>query len=133
MGKEIPEPLTGDLAYKYNLTNEGGTDRKIRFLKNIMGLWMMQSVRRELNGVEYVEGKGRAATEKALAGLSGLKAPGEKWSFPDLIEEAKKAEGFASHVAENAPTEGNIRGSAAYRTHLIQGLVARSMNELGGM
>ena len=25
MGKEIPEPLTGDLAYKYDLTNEGGT------------------------------------------------------------------------------------------------------------
>ena len=45
----------------------------------------------------------------------------------------EKAEGFASFVAENAPTEGNIRGSAAYRTHLIKVLVERSMNELGGM
>ena len=47
MGKEIPEPLTGELAYKYNLTNEGGTDRKIRFLKNIMGLWIEQESRRQ--------------------------------------------------------------------------------------
>ena len=44
-----------------------------------------------------------------------------------------KAEDFASFVAENAPTEGNIRGSAPYRTHLIKVLVERSMTEMGGM
>ena len=44
-----------------------------------------------------------------------------------------QAENFAAFVAENTPTEGNIRGSAAYRTHLIRVLVERSMNELGGM
>lgn len=47
MGKEIPEPITNDLAYKYDITNEGGTDRKIRFLKNIMGLWIEQESRRQ--------------------------------------------------------------------------------------
>ena len=46
---------------------------------------------------------------------------------------SKQAEGFADFVAENAPTEGNIRGSAAYRTHLISVLVERSLNRLGGM
>ena len=46
---------------------------------------------------------------------------------------SEQAEGFAEYVAENVPTEGNIRGSAAYRTHLIEVLVKRSMNELGGM
>jgi CO/xanthine dehydrogenase FAD-binding subunit len=45
----------------------------------------------------------------------------------------EKREGFASYIAENVPTEGNLRGSAAYRTHLIRVLVERSMNELGGM
>ena len=44
-----------------------------------------------------------------------------------------KEEGFAAFVAENAPTEGNMRGSAAYRTHLIRVLVERSMTKLGGM
>jgi len=46
---------------------------------------------------------------------------------------SEKSEGFAAFVAENAPTKSNMRGSAAYRTHLIQVLVERSMNELGGM
>jgi CO/xanthine dehydrogenase FAD-binding subunit len=45
----------------------------------------------------------------------------------------EKAEGFAAFVAENAPTSGNLRGSAAYRTHLIKVLTERSMTELGGM
>ena len=43
------------------------------------------------------------------------------------------AEGFAAYAAENVPTQGNMRGSAEYRTHLIKVLVERSMRELGGM
>ena len=46
---------------------------------------------------------------------------------------SEKDEGFADFVAENAPTESNLRGSAAYRTHLIRVLVERSMTKLGGM
>ena len=46
---------------------------------------------------------------------------------------SEKGEGFSAFVAENAPTEGNMRGSAAYRTHLIRVLVERSMTKLGGM
>ena len=46
---------------------------------------------------------------------------------------SQEREGFAAFVAENAPTESNLRGSAPYRTHLIRVLVERSMNQLGGM
>ena len=46
---------------------------------------------------------------------------------------SEKDEGFAAFVAENTPTEGNLRGSAAYRTHLIRVLVERTMTSLGGM
>ena len=45
----------------------------------------------------------------------------------------ENAAAFAAFVAEKAPTEGNVRGSAAYRTHLIQVLVKRCMLELGGI
>lgn len=48
-----------------------------------------------------------------------------------LTEDGRKA--FAEYVAEKAPTGSNVRGSAAYRTHLIKVLVDRSMVELGGM
>ena len=98
IGVENPEPITTPESCAANFSNEGGAWYRFRFLKNIMGLWMMQSVRRELNGVDYVEGKGRAATERALAGLKGLKAQGEKWSFGDLIAAARGAAEFRSVV-----------------------------------
>lgn len=50
-----------------------------------------------------------------------------------MLITGEKAEDFASFVAENAPTEGNLRGSAAYRTHLIRVLVNRSLADLRGM
>lgn len=43
------------------------------------------------------------------------------------------AKAFAEYVAEKTPTEGNVRGSAAYRTHLIRVLTRRSAMELGGI
>ena len=50
-----------------------------------------------------------------------------------MLIRSEKAEGFPAFVAENTPTEGNLRGSAAYRTHLIKVLVERSMTNLRGM
>ena len=46
---------------------------------------------------------------------------------------AESAKAFADYAASVCPTGGNIRGSAAYRTHLVRVLTERSLNELGGM
>ena len=83
--------ITTEESRQANFTNEGGAWYRYRYLSNIMGLWMIQSVRRELNGVSYVAGKdNRVAT-------------GKKWSFPNLIAEAEKEEGFNAVVDVNAP------------------------------
>ena len=50
-----------------------------------------------------------------------------------ILLRREQKEGFAAFVAENTPTEGNMRGSAAYRTHLVQVLAERSLQELGGI
>ncbi len=80
-----------------NFSNEGGAWRRFRFLKNIMGLWMIQSIRRELNGVSYVEGKAGSATAAALAGLSDWER-GRSYSFADLEAAARAAADFPSVV-----------------------------------
>ena len=60
LGVEHEGPITSAASRLQNFTNEGGYQKRFRFLKNIMGLWMIQSIRRELNGVDYVSGKGEA-------------------------------------------------------------------------
>jgi len=42
------------------------------------------------------------------------------------------AEAFAKWASEQIPTGSNLRGSAAYRTHLVQVLCHRALMELGG-
>lgn len=46
---------------------------------------------------------------------------------------SQNAKAFAAYVSEKAPTGSNLRGSAAYRSHLIKVLTERSVMELGGM
>jgi len=48
MGVELDRPLINEKALQYNYTNEGGMGGTIRFLKNIMGLWLVQECRRQL-------------------------------------------------------------------------------------
>ena len=72
LGCELKEANCSDAAREANFTNEGGYDHRYRFLKNIMGLWMIQSVRDE------------------------LKAKGEEYSFAQLCDLAEEAEGDAT-------------------------------------
>lgn len=48
MGTELLDANTSKESREKNLTNEGGYDYRFRYLKNIMGLWMIQSVRKEI-------------------------------------------------------------------------------------
>ncbi len=57
-----------------NYTNEGGIEYRYRYLKNIMGLWMIQSVRHET---------------------------GDAYSFATICEEAEKEKDFPSRVDVN--------------------------------
>ena len=56
MGLELDAPIMNEESRLANLTNEGGYDYTVRFLNNIMGLWMIQSVRHEYNdGYSFAE------------------------------------------------------------------------------
>jgi rhamnulokinase len=49
IGTENPEPVLSDAALKANFTNEGGINFRFRFLKNYMGMWLFQNIRRNLD------------------------------------------------------------------------------------
>jgi sugar (pentulose or hexulose) kinase len=46
MGFESRTPYTNDAALAANITNEGGAEGRYRVLKNIMGLWLLQRIKR---------------------------------------------------------------------------------------
>lgn len=50
MGTELMEANCSEESRQHNLTNEGGYQYRFRYLKNIMGLWMIQSVKKEIGG-----------------------------------------------------------------------------------
>ncbi len=89
LGVENDYPVTSPESYMQNFTNEGGAWGRYRYLKNIMGLWIIQSIRRELNGVAYIQGK-----QKRSASF-------KQWSFADLIAIAKADADFSSVIDVN--------------------------------
>jgi sugar (pentulose or hexulose) kinase len=73
MGVELDKPLINEKSLRYNYTNEGGVGGTIRFLKNIMGLWLVQECRRQFqrDGYDhtYAELTQMAGRAKPLAAL----------------------------------------------------------------
>lgn len=74
LGLELDRPVINDAVRAANITNEVGVGGTIRFLKNIMGLWLVQECRRAW------EKEGRAFT------------------YDQLVEQAQAAPAFASIV-----------------------------------
>lgn len=75
MGTENKKAICTEESRQKNFTNEGGYEFRYRYLKNIMGLWMIQSVRHE---------------EK------------DQYSFAQLCEMADECSDFPSRVFVNA-------------------------------
>lgn len=53
LGAKLPQPLTSEESRRANFTNEGGVGY-IRYLKNIMGLWIVQCIQKQL-GISFGE------------------------------------------------------------------------------
>lgn len=74
MGGEKSSPNTSKRALDFNFTNEGGYGYRYRFLKNIMGLWMIQQVKSVYD---------------------------DRYSFSDFVDMAKETIHFPSRVDVN--------------------------------
>ena len=70
MGVELEKPVVNEDSYRENFTNEGGYNKSIRFLKNIMGLWIIQESRRrwetEGQSLSFAELAEMAANSKSV-------------------------------------------------------------------
>lgn len=90
MGLERKEADCSRRSCELNLTNEGGYDYRFRYLKNIMGLWMIQSVRHEINDA-YGFGEICAMAAEAKDFPSRVDANDERFLAPENMTEEVKA------------------------------------------
>lgn len=86
-GTELEKPIVNETSLNINITNEGGFDGSVGFLKNIIGLWLIQESRRQ------------------------WQRQGEDYSYADLEKLALAAEPFKCFIDPDAPEfvpHGNI-------------------------
>ncbi len=69
MGTELMHADCSEESRLHNLTNEGGYNFRFRYLKNIMGLWMIQSVKEEIGQNMDYGTICRLASEETIASL----------------------------------------------------------------
>ncbi|MFJ7214431.1 rhamnulokinase family protein [Amycolatopsis sp. NPDC098790] len=74
-GLELPSPELSDAAMAANFTNEGGVDGTIRFLRNVMGLWVLSETLRTWSTSDLPGLLEAAAAAPALAAVVDIDAP----------------------------------------------------------
>ncbi len=79
MGTELQAPIMDEKSMEFNITNEGGYNHTTRYLKNIMGLWLIQETRRQLIW------------------------EGREMSYAQLEQEALKAPAFQCFIDPDSP------------------------------
>ena len=107
-GTELPAPLINEKSLAAQYTNEGGYN-STRFLKNIMGLWLIQESRRHW-----------------------LKQ-GENVTYADLEREATAAEPFRCFIDCDAPefeTSGDIPGRVSEFCRVTGQFVPKTRGEI---
>jgi len=109
MGIEITEPIINQHSLTNNFTNEGGVCGTFRFLKNIMGLWLVQECRRAW------EKEGKAFSYQDLADRAAQAAPfgpivePDHESFMSIGDMPAKIATFCEKSGQRAPqSEGEF-------------------------
>ncbi|MEU3664090.1 FGGY-family carbohydrate kinase [Streptomyces sp. NPDC032940] len=78
-GLELDAPVLSEASRRANFTNERGVDGTIRYLRNIMGMWLLEECR-------------RTWAERGM-----------RTELPHLLEEASRSKPFTSVIDPDAP------------------------------
>ena len=90
MGTEVKEAICTAESRQFNFTNEGGYDYRFRYLKNIMGMWMINSARNELAPDMSFSDICEGAAKQSI--LSIVDANSERFLAPEsMSKEVQKA------------------------------------------
>ena len=136
VGVELDAALINDETAKHNFTNEGGAFGTIRFLKNVMGMWLLESCRKEWQAqglsVDYDE---LLADVAKISGEAVVIFPDDERLFNPpsmlaaikelLIEGGQKISDEPAYIAKVILDSLAVRYASVIRT--IEGLTGKSV------
>lgn len=124
MGTELKEAICTKESMEKNLTNEGGYDYRFRYLKNIMGMWMINSAKKEIaDDMSYAD---ICAMASKTTITSIVPANDDRFLAPKNMTEEVKA---ACRESGQQVPEG-IAEVAAVIYHSLAKCYADTMNEI---
>ena len=126
MGLELDAPVIDDRSLALNYTNEVGVSGKIRLLKNIAGLWLLQECRRAwmLEGAEYSYGQltsmaSQARPFTAAIDPNAFLEPGE---MPRRISEHCRRSGHRAPATHGEFARAILESLALCYRHVVESL-----------
>ncbi|GAG39926.1 unnamed protein product, partial [marine sediment metagenome] len=126
VGKLIPEPITSEQAMEARISNEGGIGN-VRFLKNCMGTWLLQELRRVwgvADGKQMAWDEITRLADKAPAFVSLVDPDDAGFYNPANMEQA--IADFCKKTGQNVPTD---RGACLRCVYESLALKYRVVNE----
>lgn len=128
LGTELDVPLITDEALRLNFTNEGGVCGTTRFLKNVMGLWMLQCCRSSWNS------RGQVYEYRELMELASREADFEQLVDPDdesflhPDDMPKAIDDFCARTQQSAP-----KTPGAYARTILESLAFKYRQVIGDL
>lgn len=108
MGIESPVPIVNERSRTLNFTNEGGVEGTTRFLKNIMGMWLIQECKRVWDQEWQLEWNELVQMSKAAAPFKSLINPDES-VFLNPVSMPEAIRSYCLKTGQPAPeTKGEI-------------------------
>jgi len=128
LGTELDVPLITDEALRLNFTNEGGVCGTTRFLKNVMGLWMLQCCRSSWSS------RGQVYEYRELMELASREADFEQLVDPDdesflhPDDMPKAIDDFCARTQQSAP-----KTPGAYARTILESLAFKYRQVIGDL
>jgi rhamnulokinase len=133
VGKRIPEPITNGKAMAANMSNEGGVG-DVRFLKNCMGTWLVQELRRIwriADGTEMAWEEITALTQKGRPFTAFIDVNDKSFYNPSNMETAIRD--FLKKTGQAVPEDrATMLRVVVESLALTYRLIAETINEIAG-
>lgn len=103
IGIEVSEPVINHASLDHNFTNEGGVDKKIRFLKNVMGMWLLEGCIKQWKKMdESITYEQLIKKAKAAAPFKAVINPDDH-SFLNPFDMVKTIQAFCRNSGQPVP------------------------------